>query len=160
VLVVSEVVDRREAAQRIIAATQVLTRWWARDFRPGQTLQGLTATQFAILSIAAEEPDINISGIAARLDVSPPTVTRAVGALERKRLVERVRRSTHARDITLALREEGRAVRDELAARQQRQLLKLLELLDDMAVENAVQSYEAMLDAVRRLPDDDSGSDD
>jgi DNA-binding MarR family transcriptional regulator len=152
VRVVVESVDRSEAAGRIIAAAQVVTRWWARDFRPGQTLHGLTATQFAILSIVADEPDVNISGIAARLDVSPPTVTRAVGALERKRLVERVRRSSHARDITLRLLEQGRAVRDELAARRHRQLLTLLELLDDQAVGDMVRSYEAMQSAVSRLP--------
>jgi DNA-binding MarR family transcriptional regulator len=111
----------------------------------------LSETQYGILTVVAQEPDLNISRIADRLGVSPPTVTRAVGTLEGKGLVSRVRRSSHARDITVKLTPTGEETRSVLEERRHRQIVALLAQMDDEGVQRVVDAYETMVNAVQTL---------
>jgi DNA-binding MarR family transcriptional regulator len=135
-------------ATRIIAASDTVMRWYARDFRPGHTPEDLTGTQFAILGLALENPEINLSQIAERLQVSVPTVVRAVDALERKLLVRRERPSMQQRDLVVAITPEGEETYREV---DRMRYQRLMELLDRMAPEDVAalaQGYDGMARAV------------
>lgn len=140
--------DRRKAAHEILAANATVGRWWARDFKPGQTPDDLTFTQFAILCLADEMAGINLSQVAERLEVSVPTVVRAVDALERKGLVERNRPSMKQRDVTLELTEEGRTTRAAVEQMRYDRLCELLEKLSDEEVTALVVGFHGMVRAV------------
>lgn len=140
--------NRGEAAAEILTASNVVGRWWARDFKPGQTPDDLTFTQFAILSLAEQMPGINLSQLAEHLDVSVPVVVRAVDALERKSLVLRHRPSMKQRDVTLAPTAEGKETRAIVEQMRYDRLCDLLEKLSDAEVAALVLGFNGLMRAV------------
>jgi DNA-binding MarR family transcriptional regulator len=148
-----ETIDRGEVAADILAAASLLGRWWAQDFKPGRAPDDLTGTQFAILSIARDMPSINLSQLADQLDLSVPTVVRAVDALERKNLVIRQRISMRQRDVTIALTGEGQEIREFVERARCERLLELLGRMSDAEVKGLLLGYQGMVRALSIEPD-------
>jgi DNA-binding MarR family transcriptional regulator len=136
--------DRERAAQQIIDAFDAVMRWWVKDFKPGRAPDDLTWTQFEILCLAENESSLNMSQLAERLDLTVPTVVRAVDALTRKGLVERQRASMKQRDVTLATTPDGRAAKETVESYRHDRLLTLLEELTEDEVTALVQGFRGM----------------
>ncbi len=74
---------------------------------------GLTATQASLLLHLAERPQ-GVVDLAALLALTPPTVSEALAALERKGLVHKVRDPKDLRRWNLKPTEQGRALAEGL----------------------------------------------
>ena len=140
-------IGRKQAVEQILGAADRVGPWWARDFKPGRSPDDLTWTQFTILCLA-DQPPINLSQLAERLDLSVPTVVRAVDALERKQLVVRKRLSPQ-RDVTVELTPEGVETRDQTKRIRSQRLLELLRRLSDEEVASLVLGFQALARAVQ-----------
>lgn len=142
--------NRADAADRILTLSGKLTRWWAKDFKPGRIPLGITSTQFSILAMGEEVPGINMSQIAERLDLSVPTVVRAVHALERKGLVDRRRASATQRDVTVAVTREGHDCRAAVERLRHERLSGLLARMTDAEVDALLLGFTGMAHAADR----------
>jgi DNA-binding MarR family transcriptional regulator len=146
-------VSREAMAERLIAARERLARWAARDFKRRQTPLKLTQTQFAILQKVDHAEGLNMSALAEALDLSVPTIVRAVDALERKALVTRQRSSRDHREVCILVTPEGLRAHEETRRLRHERLVPILTCLSDREVEGLVNGYEAL---VRALPDSDT----
>jgi DNA-binding MarR family transcriptional regulator len=87
------------------------------ELRRSARAGGLTATQARVLLRLSAEPAERrrVGALAAEFDVRQPTVSDAVSALERKRLVRRRAARDDARAVDLELTERGRRVAADLS---------------------------------------------
>ena len=69
----------------------------------------LTATQVSVLGSVLRHGPLGLSALAAREQLSPPMVTKVVGALEAEGLVERALDPADARVSLVSVSNEGRA---------------------------------------------------
>jgi DNA-binding MarR family transcriptional regulator len=130
-------------ADRIVAAYGVVSQWTARDFKRTRSSYDLTRTQLNILGLVARG-QITASQLAERLELTVPTVVRALDALERKSLLRRQRSRLDRREVELALTPEGDRVRLEREAAIRENLVSLLTGMDDEDVQGLVRGFEAM----------------
>jgi DNA-binding MarR family transcriptional regulator len=140
--------SRDRTVERILALRERIQRWSARDFKRSSAPFGLTQTQFAILACVEDAEGLNMSTLAERLDLSAPTVVRAVDALERKELVTRTRSARDHREVTILPTASGvRAYREMRCARKDR-LLAALSALSDDDLTALLRGYEAFANAL------------
>ncbi len=136
--------ERLQAADRISAAYTTITRWAARDFKRTKAPSGLTSTQFAILVLVHRFDGLSISQLADRLDLTVPTVVRAVDALERKRLVVRQRSMEDQREVKIAATSEGKRARADLEQARRERLMRLLSAMSEAEIQSLLVGYEAL----------------
>ena len=82
-----------------------------RTYKPWLDRLHLTYPQYLVLSVLWESDDQTISGIGARLDLEPSTITPLVKRLEQAGHVERRRNPSDERQVRVLLTEQGRATR-------------------------------------------------
>jgi MarR family transcriptional regulator for hemolysin len=136
--------DMEQIADRIITLYGTISRWGARDFKRRQAPAGLTPTQFAILALIERFESLNTSQLADHLDLTVPTVVRAIDALERKGLVERRRRADDHREIALRVTPEGNTVRQEMEQLRRQRIIKLLSSMTAEEISGLLLGYEGM----------------
>jgi DNA-binding MarR family transcriptional regulator len=85
----------------------------SRTYKPWLDRIGLTYPQYLVLNVLWEEDDQTITGIAARLDLEPSTITPLVKRLEQAGRVVRRRNPYDERQVRVLLTEQGRAIRGE-----------------------------------------------
>jgi DNA-binding MarR family transcriptional regulator len=112
----------RDLDTKLVAALERVGQALRFELREEARRYGLTPTQAQILLRVGSEPSPRrrVGAIAATLDVRQPTVSDAVAALERKRLVERRPDPADARAATLRLTPHGRDVAARLDAWDER----------------------------------------
>ena len=113
---------------------------------------GITPAQYSVLSALHVQPGQDQSTLARALGFDKVTILRVLHAMEERGLVLRERTETNRRSVKLALTSQGEALFDAaqkpvdraykrlmapLSEAQQRQLLKLLELLTSALEEQA-----------------------
>jgi DNA-binding MarR family transcriptional regulator len=107
--------DRDQAREAFGAALEELFRAVLRASGrgvPGGETQ-LTLSQYWVMAAVADEP-LTVSEVARAAQVSVPSATRALGALERRRFLERRRGgSEDGRLVSIALTRRGRRVLEE-----------------------------------------------
>jgi DNA-binding MarR family transcriptional regulator len=135
-------------AERFLALRERAQRWWARDFKRNSTPFGLTYTQFAILALVEGADGFNLSTLAERLDLSAPTVVRAVDALERKGLVTRTRSSRDHREVTILATPAGAEAYELMRCARKDRLLAILSTLNDDELNALLVGYEALANAL------------
>jgi DNA-binding MarR family transcriptional regulator len=69
---------------------------------------GLTAPQFAALSVLARDPGVSGADLARACVTTPQAMNGVIGTLEREGLVERHPHPTHGRILQIDLTDEGR----------------------------------------------------
>jgi len=85
-------------------ATAIRAHDWA-----GASAAGLTPTQGRLLALLADEPEgLRLGQLAKSLSISPPTVSDAIGTMERKGLVARKADPADGRAVRFLLSDEGR----------------------------------------------------
>jgi DNA-binding MarR family transcriptional regulator len=82
-----------------------------RTYKPWLDKLGLTYPQYLVLSVLWEDDDQTITGIAARLDLEPSTITPLVKRLEAAGHVARKRNAADERQVRVSLTDQGRAIR-------------------------------------------------
>src|ERR1700749_149921 len=85
----------------------------SRTYKPWLDQLGLTYPQYLVLSVLWEGDDQTISGIAAKLDLEPSTMTPLVKRLEEAGHVVRKRNPHDERQVKVRLTAKGRAIRAE-----------------------------------------------
>jgi DNA-binding MarR family transcriptional regulator len=124
---------------------------------------GLTPAQYSVLSALHVMPGQDQSALARALGFDKVTMLRVLHAMEKRNLVSRARLPTDKRSLSLNLTDEGRALFNlaqkpvdraykrlmaPLSEGQQKQLLKLLELmtleLEDQARAPFVRAVEGV----------------
>jgi MarR family transcriptional regulator, organic hydroperoxide resistance regulator len=85
----------------------------SRTYKPWLDKLGLTYPQYLVLSVLWEKDEQTISGIAARLDLEPSTITPLVKRLEEAKHVVRRRNPDDEREVKVLLTNKGRAIRAE-----------------------------------------------
>ena len=135
-------------AERLIAAREQIQRWSARDFKRSRAPRGLTHTQFAILAMVNSADGLNLSALAERLDLSVPTVVRAVDALERKALVTRQRSTRDHREVAIIATEEGAETHRQMRLARRDRLMGILAMLSDDELDGFLRGYEALARAL------------
>jgi DNA-binding MarR family transcriptional regulator len=78
---------------------------------------GVTAPQYAALSVLAEEPGLSNAGLARRSFVTPQTMNQILTRLEEAGLVERRPHPEHGRVLQAFLTKEGEELRRDCATR-------------------------------------------
>ena len=75
----------------------------------------LTSRKTAILAIVCDEPGVHtVRGLAQRLNVSKPVITRALNSFGSRGLIQRVKDVDDRRNIFAEATDKGRAVRDAM----------------------------------------------
>jgi DNA-binding MarR family transcriptional regulator len=141
--------DLEAVADQVLASRTAVSRWAARDFKRQSTPNGLTATQYAILDAIDARPDLNTRQVAEGLDLAPPTVVRAVDALERKGLIRRQRRDSDGRQIVFSLTPEGNRAREDLAEARRGRLVHLLMEMTEEEIDGLLIGYAGLTRATR-----------
>jgi DNA-binding MarR family transcriptional regulator len=148
-----------EVADRIIAAYTAVSRWASQDFKRAKAPLDLTSTQFAILAQIDIVDRATVSHVADRLDLTVPTIVRAVDALQRKCLVERRRSIDDAREVMIAITPEGRRIREVLAQMRRMRVLRLLSAMSEEQIAGLLVGFEGMATATnpRRAEERETG---
>jgi DNA-binding MarR family transcriptional regulator len=122
---------------------------WAVVLRISRELddnQPMTSTQrLALLEISIVGP-MRLNNLAARMDTTAATASRAVDVLEELSLVERRKDSDDGRAITITATAKGH----RWTARRQAKLCKVFEELDDTVVTQSLLDHLSRLSAALR----------
>lgn len=148
--------DLQEVAERIIDAHSAVNRWSSRDFKRSASPSGLTQTQFAILGLSHGPPGMNASQLADQLDLTVPTVVRAIDALARKGLIVRRRNIQDQREVVIVVTPEGERVREAFGRARRERLAGLLDVLSEQEVHGLVLGYEGLARAARMEEEEES----
>jgi DNA-binding MarR family transcriptional regulator len=118
-------IDAHDVADRLHSAAIHLLR----RVRRVDEESGLTAARLSALSVLVFGGPTTLGALARAEQVSAPTMSRLVRALERDGLVERAPHAEDGRAITLAASAKGRAL---LVHGRERRIAELAELLADL----------------------------
>jgi DNA-binding MarR family transcriptional regulator len=144
-----------QSGQRSQALLDEIAELWAvvlRICRELDDTQPLTSTQrLALLEISIVGP-MRLNNLAARMDTTAATASRAVDVLENLALVERSKDSEDGRAIAITATAKGQ----RWTAGRQAKLCKVLEQLDDAVVTEDLLAHLARLSGALR---DASGHD-
>jgi DNA-binding MarR family transcriptional regulator len=120
--------DSREVAERLHSAAIHLLR----RVRKVDEQSGVSAARLSALSVLVFGGPATLGALARAEQVSAPTMSRLVGALEREGLVSREANERDGRSILLHATEEGRRL---LLDARERRIAELVGLLDDVGPE-------------------------
>lgn len=123
----------------------------ARKFNAAASDEGLTPSQASTLALVAARGPLPVSEIAHADSLNPTMVSRIVGALEAKGLVERIRSADDRRSFTVAATAEG----DHLQARIRDQRVativegaRHLTPAQQASISDALDALESLIDAM------------
>jgi homoprotocatechuate degradation regulator HpaR len=113
-------------------------------FRPDLEVHDLTEQQWRVLRILTEHPGITMGELAARAALLRPSLSRIVGRLEERALIERAQEERDLRRTRLTMTMAGRRLVREIAPRSEQRyrnieaaygpdrLAELHRMLDDL----------------------------
>ena len=143
----SEPLDIREVADSLHSAAIHLLR----SVRRVDVASGLTAARLSALSVLVFGGPTTIGRLARAEQVSAPTMTRLVQALEREGLVTREAEEGDARAVRLRATAKGRRI---LVRGRERRVAELVRLLEQLPGEDldAVRHAAATIEGLLRFP--------
>jgi len=131
------------ALRRILRATELYGRDLARA-------RGLTAVQLRVLQIVVETGSKTPKEIAARMGVTPATMSALIDKLEARGLVARTRSEIDRRQTFVTITEAGKTAVDEAPDPLQQRYVRQFEALEDWEqamIVAALERVAALLDA-------------
>jgi len=143
----SEPLDIREVADSLHSAAIHLLR----SVRRVDVASGLTAARLSALSVLVFGGPTTIGRLARAEQVSAPTMTRLVQALEREGLVTREAEEGDARAVRVRATAKGRRI---LVRGRERRVAELVRLLEQLPGEDldAVRHAAATIEGLLRFP--------
>jgi DNA-binding MarR family transcriptional regulator len=132
---------------RVFHAAQVFEKAAKRVFSP----HGLTAAQFNVLNLLADQPaGLRASDLAASLIVDPSNVTGLLNRMERDGLVEQLENKADRRQRIVGLTSKGRS----LWSKSSRDYEKCLLTLGSLVSDKEQKTIEAALVRLARKADE------
>ena len=131
------------ALRRILRATDEFGRKLAQSV-------GLTAAQFRVLQIVAEEGHSTATEISHRMRITQATVTSLVDKLVRQDMVVRERSQTDRRQTNIVVTDKGHQAVDDAPDALQQRFVRKFEAMQDWEQAMIIASLErvaSMLDA-------------
>lgn len=138
-----------EAWSALKGATWAVFAGFADDPAAG----GATPAQMGVLHVLlGEDPPTTPRELAARLDVTPATVTGALNGLEEAGFIERVRGSPDRRVVQVRVTAQGRAAAKKRRERMRAHLAKLFGPLSDAELKALAQTLARVAPPVHGPP--------
>jgi DNA-binding MarR family transcriptional regulator len=136
--------DALTVAGRLRPVLLQLNRHLRRELRD----LGVTSTQVSLLAAIRSNPDIGLTDLAAREQLTTPTLNGHINRLEQAGLVERSRgQSTDRRRIALAVTEQASELLDTVRTRRTAWLAERLQALEP----EELAAIDAAVEPLRRL---------
>lgn len=104
----------------------------------------LTAPQYLIIQILAEDEPKSCSELAEVLDVTLPAITNLSNKLAAKGYIERITPDTDRRSVYLQLTEQGHEVMATMLERYQELTKPMWDSLTEQEIDTLISAYEKM----------------
>lgn len=156
--------DADDVAAEDAAVTAVLTASRVLVAVSARSLAGVedrvTLSQFRMLVVLARQREINQTGLAAALQVSPSTAMRMLDRLVPAGLATRRENPDNRREVLIGLTPAGRRMVGGVTRRRRREIARLVGRLDDEQRAALVTALDALADAAGepRVPADGPAS--
>ena len=118
----------------------------SRSLRNADLLRDLTWERLSTLSVVARREPVSISELSVAEDVTAPTISRKVAALQNQSLVRCVANRSDGRSVLVSSTAKGRATLQKGMLRTLEQIAELLARLDE-------QELEALVSVIRQARD-------
>ncbi len=138
---------RRELDRKFIAAVERLARALRVARQQLATGHQISLLQLQLLELLDVRGQRRVGELASELDITQPTVSDALAALQKKGAIERERDSTDRRATVVSLSKSGRS----LAAQLAKELEPLLDVDRDTDDDQQAVALRALLEEIRRL---------
>ena len=133
--------SKKQAIQHIVTAIRQLVSSIHHNSAMLKKNYGLTGPQSEALRILDSEGSISSAGLSRKLYVTPSNITGIIDRLEKKELVERIRKPEDRRVSLVTLTDKGHMLYQSLPASIEG---KLISGLHDMDVENISTLYKEL----------------
>lgn len=118
----------------------------SRSLRNADLIRDLTWERLSTLSVVARREPVSISQLSVAEDVTAPTISRTVAALQNQALVRCVANRSDGRSVLVSSTAKGRATLQKGMLRTLEQIAELLARLD-------AQELEALANIIRQARD-------
>ena len=118
----------------------------SRSLRNADLIRDLTWERLSTLSVVARREPVSISQLSVAEDVTAPTISRTVAALQNQALVRCVANRSDGRSVLVSSTAKGRATLQKGMVRTLEQIAELLARLD-------AQELEALANIIRQARD-------
>jgi DNA-binding MarR family transcriptional regulator len=118
----------------------------SRSLRNADLIRDLTWERLSTLSVVARREPVSISELSVHEDVTAPTISRTVAALQNQSLVRCVANRSDGRSVLVSSTAKGRATLQRGMLRTLEQIAELLTRLDE-------QELEALASVIRQARD-------
>jgi len=107
----------------------------SRSLRSADLIRDLTWERLSTLSVVARREPVSISELSVAEDVTAPTISRTVAALQNQSLVRCVANRSDGRSVLVSSTAKGRATLQKGMMRTLEQIAELLTRLDEQELE-------------------------
>ncbi|MEU6592321.1 MarR family transcriptional regulator [Streptomyces sp. NPDC046881] len=143
--------DESSAGAREIAdAVEVLANLWS--IAAQEAAVRLSLHQLRALRTLETAPEVNLTGLAERLDIGLPTASRLCDRLEAAGMLERALHPHNRREVQLRLTGQGRRVLGDVARRRSQALAGVLARMAPAERAALVRGMKAFLTAQGEAP--------
>ncbi|MEV6836556.1 MarR family transcriptional regulator [Streptomyces sp. NPDC051133] len=139
--------DASVGAREIADAVERLATLWSVAAQ--EATVRLSPHQLRALRAVEAAPEVNLTGLAERLDIGLPTASRLCDRLEAAGLLERSLHPSNRREVLLTLTSQGRRVLGDVACRRARALAGVLAAMEPAERSALIRGMKAFL----RAPD-------
>lgn len=123
---------------------------------------GITRREWGVLMWLAQQPGLQPSALAEKLELDRARISRAIGSMQVKGLIQKTKAQANRREIELHLTEQGQRMHDELWPQIRRinlQLLDALDARDPLAVDRLDAALHSLQGRIQQLEAADGHSD-
>ncbi|MEC3993731.1 MarR family transcriptional regulator [Actinacidiphila sp. DG2A-62] len=145
--------DAGSLALEIADAVESLSHLWMQAAQNASLR--LSLHQLRALKVMEAAPGLNLTGLAASMDIGLPTASRLCDRLEAAGLLERVLHPSRRREVRLNLTRHGRHLLDEIAALRARALVAALAAMgagERAALSRGLRAFAVAREDARAAP--------
>ena len=133
-----------QAAARLVEVVPLVMRVLAADMR--RSREPLAPAQFRIL-VELHVRRLTVGELAHRCAVSQPTISRSISTLEDHGWVRRMASAEDGRVVYAELTGAGRQVLESMKEQAEQSIAKVLQQMDQAALETVIDGFEGVRDA-------------
>jgi DNA-binding MarR family transcriptional regulator len=151
-----ETAGRDAMVDAVLTASRVLVAIAARSLADAG--EEVTLTQYRSLVVLASRGPQSVAALAEALAVTPPTASRMLERLVRKRLARRRTDRHDRRQVQVALTESGRRLIDTVTRRRREQIADLLATITPDVQRSVVDALRELATSAGEVPEQDWSS--
>lgn len=144
---------RDAVVEAVLGASRVLVGMAAESL--AEVAEDVTLPQYRALVVLASKGPQRVASLAEELKVTPPTATRMVERLVRKRLVRRRTSREDRREVRVSLAPAGRELVAEVTRRRRAEIARILSQIPVEDQEAMVDLFSKLVRAAGEVPDQD-----